>query len=108
MDYHKFDKYSDDSESNYAAFVEWLEQITAAELRQTRNDSELRHQALCRYYKRGLQANLSPGELVDFLGVSTPSILDRAGYDDEQGDAVMAMAGILTEEDIDRITLNDG
>ena len=38
----------------------------------------------CDYFQRGEHEGISHGELIDFLGVSSPSVLDRAGYTNEQ------------------------
>ena len=100
MDYQNYDKDTDNSDEDYFVFVSWLSDLTAAELREAKRDPTQQKQALCRYYKRGERANLTAGELVDFLAVSTPSILDKAGYMDEEGMAVMEISDSLTEEDI--------
>ena len=84
----------------------WLSDLTATELREAKPDPARQKQALCRYYKRGENAHLTPGELIDFLGVSTPSISDMAGYSDEESLALMEISDSLTEEDIRRS--NDG
>ena len=103
MDYEKFD--NDDpetSDEDYSEYVEWLSERTAVELRQAKGDTIRQRHALCRYYKRGDQANLTPSELIDFLGVSTPSIFDMAGYTDEEGDAAMV---VLTRDEINEVEL---
>ena len=107
MDYDRFDNDSDTSEADYRAFVEWLSEGAVTEFRQARGDAERQKQVLCRYYKRGLRANLTTGELVDFLGVSSRSILDRAGYDEDESDAVMVLSADLTDEEIERVTLRE-
>lgn len=107
MDYDKFDNDSDASDADYFAFVEWLSEHAATELRQAKGETERQKQALCRYYKRGLRANLTTSELIDFLGVSSPSILDRAGYYEAEGDALMAISDGLTDEDIERAALHE-
>jgi hypothetical protein len=105
MDYNKFDNDANSSEADYFAFVQWLSEHTAAELRQAKGNREKQKNVLCRYYKRGLRANLTVGELIDFLGASTPSIMDKAGFDDEQVDQVMAISDSLTDEEINHVTL---
>ena len=43
--------------------------------------SELEQRAaLCRYFRRGAEADFSHPELIDLLGISSPSVLDMAGY----------------------------
>jgi|SRR5579871_2473219 len=102
-----FDNDTNPSDADYFAFVEWLSNLTASELRESKGDPERQKQALCRYYKRGERANLTAGELIDFLGVSTPSILDMAGYTEEEGDAVMEISDTITEDDLNRTVLPD-
>ena len=48
-------------------------------------------QAIADYLEKGYSARLSSGELVDFFCVSTPSILDKAGYDEEEADAAIRL-----------------
>ena len=72
MDYNKFDNDGETSDEEYFAFVKWLSAQTADELRQCKSEPEKQKRALCRYYKRGERANLTAGELIDFLGVDTP------------------------------------
>lgn len=98
MDYETYDNDSNPSDADYIAFVEWLSALTADELRVAKGDLEKEKQALCRYYRRGEQANLSPAELIDFLAIDTPSILDRAGYSEEEGDALMHISDTLSDE----------
>lgn len=101
MNIEDFDNDADDSsDENYSAFVQWLSQVTATELRAAKGNPDQERQALCRYYKRGDTANLTPSELIDFLGVSSPSILDMAGYDEEDGDAIMRISDSLTYDEI--------
>ena len=101
MDYEKFDNDADSStDAEYFAFVEWLRTRTAAELDAAGTDVEMQKKALCRYYWRGYRSNLTPGELIDFLGVSSPSILDRAGYSEAESGAVMKLSDCLTQDDI--------
>jgi hypothetical protein len=100
MDYANFDRVADQSDEDYSAFVKWLSNLTAVDLRAAKGDPEQQKRALCRYYKRGERANLTAGELIDFLGVSTPSILDQAGYDDEESEALMSISDSLTDGEI--------
>lgn len=102
MEYETFDN-DTASDVEYFRFVEWLSDNTASELREARGDSDQLKAVLCRYFKRGLNASLTAGELIDFLGVSTSSIVERAGFTEEEGDAVMAISDQLTHEDIQAI-----
>ena len=56
--------------------------------------------ALCRYLNRGKRAGFAQEELIDLLGVSSPSVLDTAGCDDAQTKLVMSMMGTLSDEEI--------
>lgn len=108
MDYNKFDNDNPDtSDAEYFAFVAWLSAKTAEELRQAKGNADAQKQALCRYYKRGACASLSTGELVDFLGVSSPSIIEDAGYDEEEGDALMQMSDALGRDAINGADVSD-
>jgi hypothetical protein len=108
MNHHKFDNDAPaTSDADYRAFVAWLSERTADELRQAKNNAERQKRALCRYYWRGLQANLTASELIDFLGVSSPSILDRAGYDEAESSAIMNLSDSLSDQDIERAGAGD-
>ena len=106
MDYEKFD--NDDpetSDDDYSEYVEWLSERTAEQLHQAKGDAVKERLALCRYYKRGEKANLTMGELIDFLAVSSPSIFDMAGYTDEESDPVMLISDGLTDDEINKVEL---
>ncbi len=45
--------------------------------------------------------------MIDFLGVSSPCILEDAGYNDEEGDALMQMSDALEEDEINAAELSD-
>lgn len=96
---------SSQSDEDYHALVSRLSSQAAEELRAARNDREAQRLALCRFYKRGLAADLTIGELIDFLGVSSPSILDQAGYNDAEAEAVMAISDALTEDEVDGVEI---
>ena len=100
MNFETFENHAGTTDDDYFAFVDWLSEGTAEELRRAKADAPRQRQVLCRYFGRGLRAHLTPPELIDFLGVSTPTILETAGYNDEESDALMAMSGSLTAADI--------
>lgn len=101
MNFNAFDNDAESAiEAEYFAFVKWLSALTAGELRQATGDAALQKQVLCRYYKRGERASLTLGELIDFLGVSSPSIMDSAGYSEADQDTLMQISDNLTEADI--------
>ena len=100
-----FNDEEDISNEEYHALVAGLSEQAAEELRQAKHSLEAQKSALCRYYKRGERVNLSTGELIDFLGVSTPSIIDKAGYNEEEGDALMQISDALRDEEVSSVDL---
>ena len=107
MDYENYDDDTNESDDDYFDFVHWLSDLTASELRQAKGIPEQQKQAICRYWKRGYKANLVPGALIDYLGVSSPSIFDMAGYTEEEGDDAMQISDSLTDDDLKRTVLPD-
>ena len=105
MDYENYDNDTNPSDEDYSAFVEWLSKLTASELCSAKGQPEQQKQILCRYYKRGERANLTAGELVDFLGISSPSIFDMANYTEAESDAAMQISDGLTDDDLDQTFL---
>jgi hypothetical protein len=87
------------SPAAYDALVDKLSKEAAREFRRAAGSAKEKKLACCRYFKRGAQAGLSQPELIDFLGVSSPSILAVAGYSDEEAQEIMdGLAGISDEE----------
>jgi hypothetical protein len=74
--------------------------LTADDFRQAATTGQEQRAAICRYFRRGAAAGYATGELVDFLGVSSPSILDMAGYPDEAAACVMETLADITDEEI--------
>jgi len=109
MDPDAFNKFDNDADSttdaDYFAFVAMLSERTAEDLREALGNPEKQKMALCRYYKLGERANLTAGELIDFLAVSSPSIIDLAGYSDDDGDALMEISDNLTDDDLESAEL---
>ena len=105
VDYENYDNDTNEDDDDYFDFIEWLSDLTAAELRAVKSDPAQQRLALCRYYKRGERANIDPGPLIDYLGVSSPSIFDMAGYSDEEGDAAMQISDGPSQEEIQRTIL---
>ena len=107
MEYENFDN-SNATDADYFAFVALLSRRTADELRSAKNHKARERTALCRYYKRGKRANLTPDELVDFIAVSDGNILEVAGYSDDESVALMHdMADTLTDAEIENADLTD-
>jgi hypothetical protein len=95
---------SDLSPLQYKALVAEIAAATADDFRKS-PDHDSRREACRRYFKRGQHAGRTTGELVDFLAVSSPSILGLAGYSEEQVNAVMELVSELTDEEIARTQL---
>lgn len=87
-------------DEEYLAFVARLREDTASALRAAKGDEAAEKRVLIRYWKYGPQTNLSPATLIDFLAVDTPSILDMAGYSDEEGNLIMQRFDSLSETEI--------
>ena len=79
--------------------------IAAEDFRQSISSEQEQRAAICRYLRRGAAADYSTGELVDFLGVSSSSVLDMAGYSDDAALRVMEMLGDIEDEEIQNTTL---
>lgn len=107
MNYDQYDRFDNDDpetdDEDYSEYVAWLSERTAAQLRHVNGKPEEQRLVLCRYYKRGERASLTPSELIDFLAVSTPSIFDMAGYTDEESDAAMVISDGLTRDEINKV-----
>ena len=84
----------------YSALVEHISNRAAADFSQSKSRKEKRR-ACCRYFKRGAIVGLSHAELIDFLGVSSPSILELAGYSDNEAQEVMDMLAGISSDEID-------
>lgn len=62
--------------------------------------------ACARYFDDGERVGFDHGELIDYLGVSSPSVLERAGYNEAQALRVMELLPLLGDvnsSDDDRI-----
>jgi hypothetical protein len=85
--------------------LEGLLQQTAAELRIAIGDANEQRQACGRFFRRGRIAGISTGALVDYLGVSSPSILDMAGYPDDAAQEVMVLIGDISDREIEEVAV---
>ncbi|MCM1566025.1 MAG: hypothetical protein NC238_08780 [Dehalobacter sp.] len=88
------------SDSEYEMLLKGLQSIASEGFRDAKGNRHKEKQICCRYFNTGLALGFSTGVLVDFLGVSTPSILDLAGYSDEDSEAIMELIGLITDEEI--------
>ena len=86
------------TDEEYSSYVKWLKAITAEEMEKVQGNREGQTQALLRYWKRCDLAGLGPAEAIDYLGVDYGSILDYAGYDEDEQMAVMEMSDALDHE----------
>jgi hypothetical protein len=84
----------------YRQKLEELITVTVRDLKAARGDPAGLRVVLARFYQRGADADFTTGELVDYLGVSSPSILERAGFSDDEVDRAMAIVADLTDEEI--------
>ena len=89
-----------DSADDYEELVERICSEAAEEFRRCIADPSEQRRVACRYFRSGSMADISHPELIDFLGVSTPSVLDRAGYSDEQAQRIMDMLATITDEEL--------
>lgn len=62
----------------------------SALFRARENDASILEAALI-YFNKGEQEGFSTGELVDFLGVSSPSVLSTAGFTDDEEVRIMEL-----------------
>ena len=85
--------------------LEWIQRYGVVELIAAKGNTGSIRTALCRYLKQGRGAGFSTGELVDWLGISTPSILIKAGYSDAEIEEAMMILGRLTDAEIDNVLI---
>src|SRR5262245_40755099 len=64
------------------------------------DSAEAQRMALCWFLRRGSEEDFTQGELIDFLGVSSPCVLSLAGYPQEAARRVMDMLGDITRDEI--------
>jgi hypothetical protein len=93
------------SPEDYERLVHGITKKAAADFRQAARSVPEQRPACCRYFKRDEIAGLSRPELVDFFGVSTPSVLEMAGYSDEDAQRVMEMIADISEAEIEKVVV---
>jgi predicted XRE-type DNA-binding protein len=59
-------------------------------------------QALLTYLRLGKTGGFSQSELIDFLGVSSPSILESAGLGESRQNLLMSILGDISEAEIQK------
>ena len=77
-----------------------ISRVTADALSAARPDPSRVRAVLAGFFKHGARAGFTTGELVDFLGVSSPSILEQAGFSDDEATLAMDVVVALTDEEI--------
>jgi hypothetical protein len=80
---------------------------TADELRTCRDDALAQLRACCRYFESGEREGISHEELIDFLGISSHSVLDRAGYSVQDALRVMKLLPLITQDKDGRLHAPD-
>lgn len=75
-----FDAYKPFTDSEYKAFIDWLEARTVEALRSAWEQNGNASEAIRDYLETAYKAGLSISECVDFFCVSTPNIAESVGY----------------------------
>jgi hypothetical protein len=99
MEFNAMEKHSDEE---YSVYIGWLEKRTADDLKRAKGHEHAIRAAIQHYLDTGYGAYLSPGELVDFFCVSTPSILHLAEYSEEETDAAVKLYDEINYETFPR------
>lgn len=79
------------SPKQFHDFVQWLREVTVAELEYARGNAEATKGALVQFFRRGFKAGLLLAELADIL----PSIISRVGYAEGEYSEVVTMVNGL-------------
>src|SRR5262249_39146274 len=87
---------ADDSPLDYGDRIERVCARAADELHSCRDDVLAQLKVCCRYFEAGEREDISHGELIDYLGVSSPSVLELAGYSDQEASRVMESLCLIT------------
>lgn len=85
---------------NYNQSINELKEIFRQAFTESKGTDKLRV-VCCQYFKQGKKYGITTGELVDFLGISSPSILDEAQYSDSEAQEVMNIISLITDEEIE-------
>ena len=92
----------DVSEDEYGRLVDALCEESADDFRASVQRGEDILLPLRRYFDRGALGEFFHAELIDFLGISSPSILEMAGLSDAEAQVVMDALPRLNNLDDDR------
>jgi len=96
-----FENSSADESGVPADWQERLDRVlqqAAADFRACSSDSLELLRVCARYFQHGEQEGFDHGELIDYLGISTPSVLDMADFTESQAAKVMALLPLLQED----------
>ena len=88
----------DDFPTDYAERIEKVCREAADALRGCCGDRLARLRICAAYFNRGKEEGISHGELIDFLGISAHSVLDRAGYSASEALRVMEDVALISED----------
>lgn len=80
-----------DNADDYAEVVARLQDQAAVRLRDAHGNSDFLREAIMFYLREGSRLGLGSSELTDFFCVSTPNVVEAAGYINAAGDAVVAL-----------------
>jgi hypothetical protein len=90
-----------DADEDFQEYKKRVERVclrAADELRSCRDDALAQLKACCRYFESGEREGISHEELIDFLGISSRSVLDRAGYSVQEALQVMKLLPLITND----------
>ncbi len=86
----------DDFPPDYSERIERVCSSAIAEFRSCRDDLLAQLRVCCRYFESGEREGISQGELIDFLGISSPSVLDRADYSQSEAQRLMEALTLIS------------
>lgn len=95
MEYNASEHHTD---QEYLEFTRWLKDHTAESLISARGNADAVKQAITDYLEKGYSSYLTSGQLVDYFCVSTPSILDMAGFSEEEAEAAVELYDVINPE----------
>ena len=87
-------------DTGYDELVDRISHEAILDFKQAASSIDEQRKACCRYLKCGIHEGLSQEELIDFLGISSPSILSLAGYTEEEEITVMELLGEISDYEI--------
>jgi hypothetical protein len=85
-----------DFPQDYAERIEHICREAIIQFNSCHDDLLAQIRVCCNYFETGEQEGISHGELIDFLGISSPSVLDRAGYSNTETLQVMKALSLIT------------